>query len=54
MESDSIGDQKRVTTPQFARSAGVSSIVVGRSITRAAEPVKSYDRWIEAWEGAHQ
>jgi orotidine-5'-phosphate decarboxylase len=51
MESDSVGDQKRVTTPQYARSVGVSSIVVGRSITRADEPVKSYERWLKAWEG---
>jgi orotidine-5'-phosphate decarboxylase len=51
MESDSIGDQKRVTSPQYARGVGVSLIVVGRSITRAADPVKCYERWLEAWEG---
>lgn len=51
MESDSVGDQKRVATPEFARNAGVSSIVVGRSITKSAEPVKSYDQWLNAWEG---
>ncbi|WP_342434096.1 orotidine-5'-phosphate decarboxylase [Neobacillus sp. FSL H8-0543] len=54
MENDHIGDQKRVTTPQFAKSAGVSSIVVGRSITRAAEPVKSYEKWLDAWKGVRQ
>ena len=36
MESDQVQDQKRVATPEFARSAGVTAIVVGRSITRAA------------------
>lgn len=51
METDAVGDQKRVATPQFAQSAGVSGIVVGRSITRAADPVKSYEQWLKAWKG---
>lgn len=50
MGNDSTGDQKRVATPEFARNAGVTSIVVGRSITRSKDPVKSYEKWIEAWE----
>jgi orotidine-5'-phosphate decarboxylase len=54
MENDQVGDQKRVATPQFARDAGVSSIVVGRSITRAADPVISYHQWMEAWKGVRQ
>ena len=49
MEKDHSGDQKRVATPEFARDAGVTAIVVGRSITRATDPVKSYEKWIEAW-----
>jgi orotidine-5'-phosphate decarboxylase len=51
MAEDSTGDQKRIATPEFARSAGVTSIVVGRSITRSIDPVKSYDKWMEAWRG---
>ena len=31
-------DQARVATPEFALSAGASVIVVGRALTRAAEP----------------
>ncbi|MBO0959174.1 orotidine-5'-phosphate decarboxylase [Neobacillus sp. MM2021_6] len=54
MESDQVGDQKRVATPQYAKAAGVSSIVVGRSITRSSDPVKSYEQWINAWRGIHQ
>jgi orotidine-5'-phosphate decarboxylase len=54
MENDQIGDQKRVATPVFARNEGVSAIVVGRSITRAADPVKSYHQWLDAWKGVHQ
>ncbi len=51
MESDQVQDQKRVATPEFARNAGVSAIVVGRSITRAADPLASYQQWIKAWKG---
>lgn len=49
MVEDSTGDQKRVATPEFARNAGVTSIVVGRSITRSNDPLKSYEKWMEAW-----
>lgn len=48
---DAVGDQKRVATPEFARKAGVSYMVVGRSITRSTDPVKSYLKFIQAWEG---
>jgi orotidine-5'-phosphate decarboxylase len=51
MADDNAGDQKRVATPEFARNSGVSSIVVGRSITRSADPLKSYEQWLEAWKG---
>jgi orotidine-5'-phosphate decarboxylase len=51
MADDNAGDQKRVATPEFSRTSGVSSIVVGRSITRSADPLKSYEKWLEAWKG---
>lgn len=51
LESQNVGDQKQVATPEFARNAGVTSIVVGRSITRSADPLKSYEKWMEAWKG---
>jgi orotidine-5'-phosphate decarboxylase len=51
MESDVLSDQKRVATPEFARNAGVSAIVVGRSITRSNQPLKSYNQWMEVWKG---
>ncbi|WP_223588589.1 orotidine-5'-phosphate decarboxylase [Neobacillus bataviensis] len=54
METDNVGDQKRVATPAFARITGVSAIVVGRSITRSADPLKSYNDWMRAWRGEHQ
>ncbi len=48
---DAVGDQKRVATPEFARAAGVSYMVVGRSITRSNDPLQSYQKFIHAWEG---
>jgi orotidine-5'-phosphate decarboxylase len=37
-EGAEMGDQKRVMTPRAARDAGADWIVVGRPITRAADP----------------
>lgn len=51
LSTDDVQDQKRVATPQFAKAAGVSSIVVGRSITRAENPLASYHLFKQAWEG---
>jgi orotidine-5'-phosphate decarboxylase len=48
---DSVGDQKRVATPEFAKQSGVSHIVVGRSITRSTNPVERYQQFKHAWEG---
>lgn len=42
LEEDSKGDQKRVATPNVAKDAGASYIVVGRSITSAENPVERY------------
>lgn len=46
-----IGDQKRVATPSFAQSIGVSAIVVGRPITLAPNPVISYQTILNEWRG---
>ncbi|WML56839.1 orotidine-5'-phosphate decarboxylase [Neobacillus sp. PS2-9] len=51
MVTDEVGDQKRVATPTFAKIAGVSSIVVGRAITRAVDPLASYELWMQEWKG---
>lgn len=42
LSSDSKDDQKRVATPAFAREQGSDYIVVGRSITKAEDPVATY------------
>ena len=42
-----VGDQKRVTTPAKARELGSDYIVVGRPITKAADPVAAYLRCVK-------
>ena len=42
-----IGDQKRVMTPEQAKKIGSDSIVVGRPITAAPDPVAAYERCIK-------
>ena len=39
LPEDSAGDQKRVMTPQIAIESGASYLVIGRSVTRAADPL---------------
>ncbi|NMD69441.1 orotidine-5'-phosphate decarboxylase [Bacillus sp. DNRA2] len=52
LSTDATQDQKRIATPETARLAGVSAIVVGRPITQAQDPVASYRHIKQAWEGA--
>ncbi len=44
-------DQKRIATPEQARLAGSTHIVVGRAITAAADPRAAYDVITAQWEG---
>ena len=41
---ESAQDQARVTTPEKAGQLGSNFIVVGRSITKAEDPVAAYKR----------
>ncbi len=47
LAGDSSDDQARITTPARAREIGSDYIVVGRSITAAADPVAAYERCLK-------
>lgn len=47
---DAQGDQVRIATPEYAKENGSTHIVVGRSITQAADPVAKYKMIKKAWE----
>lgn len=48
---DTVGDQARVTTPAKAKEIGSDYIVVGRSITAAADPVAAYEHAMREFVG---
>lgn len=43
LADDNVNDQKRVATPAYAKEQGSSMLVVGRSITGAADPKETYE-----------
>lgn len=47
-------DQRRIMTPDRARSAGCDCLVVGRPVTRASDPVAAYRRCVREFLGRHQ
>ncbi len=51
LQGDSMGDQKRVTTPKMAKELGSDYIVVGRSITKADNPVMAYKKCVDEFIG---
>ena len=46
LANNSVDNQKRVATPEYAKQQGCDMIVVGRSITKAENPYETY-RMIE-------
>ena len=52
LASDSVDDQKRVTTPKLARELTSSYIVVGRTITGASDPAATYKEVLGQFQGA--
>jgi orotidine-5'-phosphate decarboxylase len=46
-----VDDQSRITTPSMARQNGSTHIVVGRPITRAANPLQAYLDILHAFNG---
>jgi orotidine-5'-phosphate decarboxylase len=53
LNTDYHHDQIRVVTPSMARELGAGAIVVGRSITKAKDPLHAYKMMKSAWEGIH-
>ncbi|MGO1336866.1 MAG: orotidine-5'-phosphate decarboxylase [Leuconostoc fallax] len=49
LAGDSADDQKRITTPSQARELAASGLVIGRSITKAQDPVTAYMRAKKEW-----
>lgn len=49
LSSSNADDQKRIATPAFARSMNTDAIVVGRSITKAKDPLKAYEEVVKEW-----
>ena len=44
LQNDSVNDQKRVATPEFALSQGATHLVVGRSILKSNNPSVVVDK----------
>ena len=51
LASDSVNDQKRVTTPAMARELTSSYIVVGRTITSSDDPYATYKKVYQDFQG---
>lgn len=49
LAGDDADDQTRITTPAKAREIGSTGLVVGRSITGAADPISAYQRVMTEW-----
>lgn len=47
---DSVGDQKRVATPNLAKERGSTHIVVGRPITQSKNPTEAYKKFVELFK----
>ncbi|MFC3419757.1 orotidine-5'-phosphate decarboxylase [Salinicoccus hispanicus] len=54
LNEDSKDDQVRVVTPARAHALGSDYIVVGRSVTKASNPVAQYSRVKEEWESGEE
>ncbi|BBU39883.1 orotidine-5'-phosphate decarboxylase [Aeribacillus composti] len=51
LAKDRAQDQVRIATPKFAKEQGASAIVVGRTITKAEDPIAAYNEVKKEWEG---
>ncbi|CAN5909802.1 orotidine-5'-phosphate decarboxylase [soil metagenome] len=51
LPGDAPGDQARVATPAEAAQAGADYLVIGRSVTAAADPAAAFDRVLASISG---
>ncbi|MGG3451390.1 MULTISPECIES: orotidine-5'-phosphate decarboxylase [Bacillaceae] len=51
LKDGNVDDQQRIADPREAREIGSTMIVVGRPITKAADPVAAYHHVKALWEG---
>lgn len=49
LADSAIDDQKRIATPKIAKQTGSDYIVIGRSITKAANPKAAYEQALKEW-----
>ncbi|HZG70212.1 MAG TPA: orotidine-5'-phosphate decarboxylase [Chondromyces sp.] len=52
LKDEDTHDQKRVADPEQAKELGSSMIVVGRTITKAENPIEAYKKVKQLWEGS--
>ncbi|WP_449353967.1 orotidine-5'-phosphate decarboxylase [Virgibacillus natechei] len=50
LKQASSDDQKRIATPDFARENGSDVLVIGRSVTKAADPYQAYKQVMKEWQ----
>lgn len=50
LSEDSVGDQKRVATPNLAKEQGSTHIVVGRPITQSENPTDAYKKFVKLFK----
>lgn len=49
LDDSDVNDQKRVATPSFARENGSDILVLGRTVTNAADPKEAYNKVNKEW-----
>ncbi|CAM3124719.1 orotidine-5'-phosphate decarboxylase [Leuconostoc rapi] len=49
LAGDQADDQARIMTPKAAHENGATGLVIGRSITKAAQPIAAYERVLKEW-----
>ncbi|WP_053219726.1 orotidine-5'-phosphate decarboxylase [Virgibacillus senegalensis] len=54
LKNDEDQDQQRITSPAEAREYGADALVIGRSVTRAFEPKRTYEKVVKEWNDGNE